>query len=519
MAKGTIGKVNVKLTANTTAFRKGMRAARRTIGQFGTAVRNIARRVGGFALKIGALVGGGGFALLTKSAFSAGDTLAKTADKLGLTTEALAGLHHAAEVSGVKVRTFDMGLQRMTRRIAEAAVGTGEAKGAIEELGLSAEKLNQMGPSAAFREIADAMMRVQGQGHRVRLAMKLFDSEGVSLVNTLKLGSKGLDEQARMAERLGLTINRIDAKKIENANDAITRARRVSTGLFRQLAVRLAPMVDYVATGFVKWATAGEGAGARIDSILQRIKASIGSVLDVLQHIARGFVIVKGQAAIGAEVIQAAFVKAASVVTDAFAKVFDFFRRGAQAIISGFGALANLDPTGTMGKLVGKAQAGLNLSTIGVQGTQAAMNAALAASRAGVKEALENMKTELAAFDAAGPWSQRMFDWLDGISSKALEAAQGVGAIGAEALGLETALPKAALSTARFAPALAKGGAGALRAQFSASAQSADRRLQTAIEKNTADSVRQQRQTNQHLQDVHNELRAGGQIILSMGGP
>ena len=85
-----------------------------------------------------ALVGGAGMGALVKQSLAVNDALAKTADRLGLTTEALAGLQHAAELTGAGTKTLDMALQRMTRRIGEAATGSGAAKDAITELGLSA---------------------------------------------------------------------------------------------------------------------------------------------------------------------------------------------------------------------------------------------------------------------------------------------------------------------------------------------------------------------------------------------
>jgi len=181
-----------------------------------------------------------GFAALTKKAFSAGDTLGKTADKLGLTTEALAGMRHAAGITGVGVSTLDMALQRMVRRIAEAAKGTGEAKGAIAELGLDAAKLAKLSPEKQFAALADAMNGVKDQGDKVRLSMKLFDSEGVALVNTLALGSSGLARFAEEAKRLGIAFSREDSAKLEQFNDALDRFHKAAGGLATVLAIQLA---------------------------------------------------------------------------------------------------------------------------------------------------------------------------------------------------------------------------------------------------------------------------------------
>lgn len=201
----------------------------------------------GFSLlstQVKALAGAVGLGLLTKSAIASGDALAKTADKLGIATDRLAGMRIAAERSGVASNTLDMAIQRMTRRLAEAAHGTGEAKDAIKELGLDAQALARMTPDQQFRSIADAMAQIDGQGQKVRLSFKLFDSEGVALVNTLKMGAQGLDEAQREAEALGLALTRVEAAKLEQVADAGARARDSVKGVGNQLALALAPGIE-----------------------------------------------------------------------------------------------------------------------------------------------------------------------------------------------------------------------------------------------------------------------------------
>ena len=78
----------------------------------------------------------GAVALFTKSNVNALDTLGKTASKLGVNVEFLQQMRFAAEQTGIETRTLDMGLQRFIRRVAEAAKGTGEAKAALQQLGI-----------------------------------------------------------------------------------------------------------------------------------------------------------------------------------------------------------------------------------------------------------------------------------------------------------------------------------------------------------------------------------------------
>jgi hypothetical protein len=95
-----------------------------------TGIRTLGRALAGVATA-------GGLAALVDRSISATDAIGKTADKIGVGVEALQELRFAAKASGVEQQTLDMALQRFTRRAAEAAQGTGEAKDALAQMGIA----------------------------------------------------------------------------------------------------------------------------------------------------------------------------------------------------------------------------------------------------------------------------------------------------------------------------------------------------------------------------------------------
>jgi len=233
-------------------------------------------------------VGAAGFGALIKSSINAGDELAKTADKLGVTTTALAGLRHAAELTGVSTGTMDMAMQRFTRRAAEAAQGTGEAKGALRELGINAEDLVKLPLDQQMSVVADSMAGVEKQSDKVRLAMKLFDSEGVALVNTLGGGSEALEKMTSEAEQLGVTLSRTDTAQMEAANDALTRLKAVFTGLTNQLSLAFAPIITFVADGLRQAALDSTAFG----NIGQKVAGALVKAFGFVRNIVHGLQIV-----------------------------------------------------------------------------------------------------------------------------------------------------------------------------------------------------------------------------------
>lgn len=171
------------------------------------------------------------------------DQMAKVGRKLGIATEALGGLRHAAEqTAGVSTGVFDTAMQRMVRRVAEAAHGTGEAVNALRDLRLDARQLAAMSPDMQFLAIADAMRSVDTQGDRVRLTMKLFDTEGVALVNTLTEGSDKLRDFMREASRLGIAPDSATTGAVEAFNDQMDRTRKVWQGVRAEINATFLPM-------------------------------------------------------------------------------------------------------------------------------------------------------------------------------------------------------------------------------------------------------------------------------------
>jgi len=266
---------------------------------FGSVTNGLKKVTGAVFSMRTALVGVAGLAglgLLVKSSLNATDSLAKTAAKIGTTTESLGGLRYAAELTGVATNTMDMALQRFTRRTAEAAMGTGEAKAAIKELGLNAQELNRMPLDERMVVLADAFSGVTSESDRLRLAFKLFDSEGAALVNTLSGGGDALKEMLGEAKMLGLTMSSSAAKGVEDTVDALTKLKSVFKGVTDQMVAALAPAIEGMVERFTAFlqrsieAKGGVEAFARALAIdlLQGVK----SALVAFQELTNGFITV-----------------------------------------------------------------------------------------------------------------------------------------------------------------------------------------------------------------------------------
>jgi len=207
------------------------------------------------ALGAAAVASAGILYKMATSVADAGDSAAKTADKLGVQVEALQELRYAAELAGVAQNSFDTGLQRLTRRAAEAARGTGEAKDALRELGVQVtDGRGRLRNSAdLLADIADGMAGIEDPGRRVALAFKLFDTEGVAMVNMLRDGKAALLGMRAEARELGFVIGEEAARNAEAFNDNLTRTRLIITGLRNEVGARLLPILSDLMVQFRQW--------------------------------------------------------------------------------------------------------------------------------------------------------------------------------------------------------------------------------------------------------------------------
>jgi len=279
----TIGNVNVRVSATTIGLTKGLGSAVQAMSGFGARISGLVGRFGPLAAAITGVAGAAGLGLLVKNSFAAIDVLAKTSDKLGIGTEALAGLRHAADLSGVSAESLDNSLQRMTRGISEVAKeGKGPAKDALDELGLSADRLAALSPDQQFVAITAAMQGVANQSDKVRLAFDIFGRSGVDTLNIMQGGVGALTDTMQEAQDLGLGVSREDAAAIEEANDAITRVKSAFIGVANSIAVTVAPLLKSIADRTVEFGKQARGAFLSIRPIVTQTGNVILSVWDAV---------------------------------------------------------------------------------------------------------------------------------------------------------------------------------------------------------------------------------------------
>lgn len=246
-----LAKLVVKLEAETGKYRNELEKSNKRLSRFARKQELEAAKAGK-AIAAGLTVATGALVLMLRQTINTADGLQKLSDRLGAPVESLSQLRFAAERTGVASNKLDIGLQRMERRIAEvASTGRGEALPALNELGLSAEKLSELTIDKQFLVVADALQGVEDPADKVRLGFKLLDSEGVALLQTMKDGSQGIIDLAKESDALGNTISSNTAKQAAALKDELTNVQARANGLAQEMFVNLGPSFINIANSAV----------------------------------------------------------------------------------------------------------------------------------------------------------------------------------------------------------------------------------------------------------------------------
>jgi hypothetical protein len=138
-----------------------------------------------------------------------------------------------------------MALQRFTRRAAEAAQGTGEAKDALAQMGIALrdQSGNLRSSEDLLGDVADAFARIEDPAEPVRLAFQLFDAEGVALVNLLRGGSDTLEQMRERARDLAIVLDEALVRDAERARTELDTLSQVISANLPRAALEAAPVI------------------------------------------------------------------------------------------------------------------------------------------------------------------------------------------------------------------------------------------------------------------------------------
>ena len=272
MAGKNLGSLVFDIQADTAGLRKDMQKGERTIKRSTDRMKKNADRVKtafkGMAIA-GAALGAGAAVIgrIVNQQRELIDNQAKMAAAFGLTTQQLAGYRLGAELSGVSVGQLDSATTRFIKSIGDAGNGLSTPIRALEKLGLTFDDLNGKTTDEQLKLVAERFQGLHGTVEKNTVAMDLFGRSGAKLVKMFEGGAAGLQGFQQEAEALGIAVSELDAKKVEDMNDAFTRSQAAVSGMTTQLTIALAPVLQQMAEDFTAAAKESGGFKEEIDDI------------------------------------------------------------------------------------------------------------------------------------------------------------------------------------------------------------------------------------------------------------
>ncbi len=289
MPRTVVGQLSAILSLNSARFNKGLGRAKRNVRTFTAGISKNLKLVAKWGGVLSAVALGGGLGLMIAKSFKAIDNVGKLSDTLNISTRDLASLQFAAEQTGASTAEMNKALQIFVRRLGEAKQGLGEGKAGLENLGLDPAKLAAVKTGEAFRLVADRIQKLTTAADKAAAAYQIFGRQGVSLLNVLQVGRQGVDAFATQAERLGIAVTRIEAAKIEAANDAFNRMRTAMTGVVNVIARQLAPLVEELSNRFTALGDQAGGIRAEVLPAFRSVVEGTALAIEGIDKLIRGF--------------------------------------------------------------------------------------------------------------------------------------------------------------------------------------------------------------------------------------
>jgi len=250
---------------------KEAEAANRKLAAFARAAKFAAVAAAGAALAAGVA--------MVRSGLQTIDAQAKLAASLGTTVASMQVLERAGDLAGVSMGEVEQATVQLTRRLSQAATGTGPAVKALAQLHLTAQGLQKLPLDERIAAIQDALAKYVPQAERAAVASQLFGDRASLTFG--RIDSATLRQAAADVRDFGVATSEADAAQIQTTNDAISRLGLVWRGLANQLTVAVAPAMEAVANAMAS--------ATRVGGTFQKSIAFLGRNLGEIASIAGAF--------------------------------------------------------------------------------------------------------------------------------------------------------------------------------------------------------------------------------------
>lgn len=251
MPSSVIGALRVSLGLDSAQFERSANDAERRAYQLGERIGKALRSPVDAAISLkGALAGiatgatVAAFTAAAQRAFDFTDAIVDLADRTGASTKAIQEFRYAAQLSGSSVEAADTALEKFARTQGLAQAGSDGMVKLFRQLGVTSTDFD-----TALRQTIDGISKLPTVQQRNATAMQLFGKSAASLTALLGQGSKGFNDLAAEAQRLGVVLGDDVLRNAGQANDTLDRMKMILNAQFANAVAQNADSIVALAGG------------------------------------------------------------------------------------------------------------------------------------------------------------------------------------------------------------------------------------------------------------------------------
>ena len=236
----------------TATTNRSLAKAEQAWNKLGNTLSGMTKRFLNVRTVIGTVAGTGGLGYLVNRSIDAADSIAKAADKIGVSTSALQEYRYIAERSGVATEQLDNGLAGFSKRVGELRAGTGSLYTLLSKnnQALMDQLIRARSTDEALQIYFGTLKQIENQSDRNAYSAAAFgQSTGVGMTNMID----SMDELRERYKRLGLEIDEKLIRSAEKAQDAVDDVGAVIRTSLNVAILELAPSLATVATNMADW--------------------------------------------------------------------------------------------------------------------------------------------------------------------------------------------------------------------------------------------------------------------------
>lgn len=330
-ANAVIGALRVNLGLSTAAFDKGARRARGKAKGLAVSLKKVAAGIAAAFAAAFAVVGRAIGKFLGEA-----DKVSKAAQSIGIATDELSRLAHAASQSGVSFEALTKGLGRLAKTMKDSLrSATSEQALAFKELGISVtDAQGRLKPtSVILSELADRFSGMADGTNKAAIAAAIFGQRiGADMIPLLNQGAAGIQKLKDEADQLRLVIDEKTGKAAERFNDTMANLRKLFTGVITVVTARLAPTLNVLAEFLLSAAKESKGFELAIDLLVGAFKVLITTLIIGGKTIETIAILIRGVSKAFDELTDSDFASATETMSNSFSEVFDTMKDGGRLL-------------------------------------------------------------------------------------------------------------------------------------------------------------------------------------------